>query len=98
MKHSNILDEVENTSYSKVYTKRMIELGAFFGGPLAAGYLLGRNYKALGEEEKVGITYSMAVLAMVVYVVVTLAIKFYVYDLPSLCLPSCCKLQKWNSI
>lgn len=83
MKHSNILDEVEIKNSSQVFTKRMIELGAFFGGPLAAGYLLGKNYKALGEEEKVGITYAMAVLAMVVYVVVTVAIKFYVYDLPS---------------
>ena len=35
----------------KLYDINTIALGAFWGGPLAPGYMLYANYKKLGEEE-----------------------------------------------
>ncbi|MFK7799142.1 MAG: hypothetical protein AB8E82_16940 [Aureispira sp.] len=75
-----VLDEI--AIQPKVYSGRMVHLGAFFGGPLGAGYLLVSNYKALDQEEKVGITWAMAILGMLVYIGTAVAISYYVYDLP----------------
>lgn len=75
-----ILDEA--AIQPKIYSGRMVHLGAFFGGPLGAGYLLVSNYKALDQEEKVGITWAMAILGMLVYIGTAVVINYYVYDLP----------------
>lgn len=62
-----ILDEV--TPEGKVYTETMIGMAAFFGGPLAAAYLLVENYKTLGQTEKVTKTWVLAALGAVLMIV-----------------------------
>ncbi len=37
----------------KVFTPKHIFTATFFGGPLATGYMLANNYKALGQNEYV---------------------------------------------
>lgn len=80
MSTDQVLDEI--VIQPKVYSQRMVGLGAFFGGPFGAGYLLATNYKALGQEEKVGITWAMAILGMLVYTGTAVVINYYVYDFP----------------
>ena len=36
----------------KVYLEKQLWLGSYLGGPLVAGYLLARNFKAFGESGK----------------------------------------------
>ena len=35
----------------KFYSQRAITIATFFGGPLAAGYLIKKNYEALSEPD-----------------------------------------------
>jgi len=36
----------------KLYSNREITIATFFGGPLAAGYLVKKNYQVMGESDK----------------------------------------------
>ncbi len=40
---------MENNS-QKVFTNRAISIATFFGGPIAAGFLISKNFKAFGNE------------------------------------------------
>jgi len=44
--------EENKTKHLKFYSKKAIGFATFFGGPLAAGYLIGENYKSLNEFDK----------------------------------------------
>lgn len=50
---------------SKIYSMRSIWIGTFLGGPLTTGYLVSENFKALGQRDKVGITWVVAIFATV---------------------------------
>lgn len=39
-----------NPTPRKIYTSKQIGIGTFFGGPLASGILIAKNYKLLGED------------------------------------------------
>ncbi|MGH1334606.1 MAG: hypothetical protein ACRBFS_00655 [Aureispira sp.] len=82
MSTRNILDEIE--SKGKVYNQKMLCIGAFFGGPLTAGYLMIENYKALNQREKVPPAWFIAIVGMLVYVVGAVSISFYIIDIPDL--------------
>ncbi|HYK47889.1 MAG TPA: hypothetical protein VEV83_22080 [Parafilimonas sp.] len=45
----------------KVYNDRAIYVGTFLGGPLVAGYLAAENFKQLGQQDKVKITWTIAI-------------------------------------
>ncbi len=36
----------------KIYTNKTISIATFFGGPFAAGFLIGNNYKIFGDDDK----------------------------------------------
>lgn len=40
-------------SNKKLYSQKGISIATFFGGPLAAGYLIRQNFIALGKEPEV---------------------------------------------
>jgi hypothetical protein len=46
----------------KVYSERAVWAGSFLGGPLVAGYMIGENFKAVGEREKVWKTWIIAIV------------------------------------
>ena len=60
-----ILDSVETTFKGKIYKERGIWLATFLGGPLVTGYLMAANFKAFGEQNKIGTTWIIAVLATI---------------------------------
>ncbi|MFT5891871.1 MAG: hypothetical protein ACI9Y7_001978 [Dokdonia sp.] len=54
-----------DTSKNKVFKDKAIGAGAFLGGPLAAGYFLAENFKAINQPEKVKKTWIITILATI---------------------------------
>jgi hypothetical protein len=50
----------------KLYNVRSIYVGTFLGGPLVAGYLIATNFKKLGQESKVTVTWIIAILVTII--------------------------------
>ena len=76
-----ILDESELSPSGKVYTETMVAMAAFFGSPLAAGYLFAENYKALQQPHKVQGAWAMAIGSTIALFVLTYAIEYFI-ELP----------------
>ncbi|MFZ6053264.1 hypothetical protein [Halocola ammonii] len=53
----------KEVSDSKVFKEHSVPAAAFLGGPLAAGYILATNFKALGQDHKIVPTWIVAILA-----------------------------------
>lgn len=53
----------------KLYTERAINIATFFGGPIAAGILIRRNFINLGNEEYGKHAIAIAVVSMVLLIV-----------------------------
>lgn len=75
MTTSSILDEIK--PQGKVFSERMIRMAAFFGGPLAVGYLFVENYKALDQAHKV----SKAWVISIVGTIILLVLSYYMEEL-----------------
>ena len=50
----------------KLYKEAPIRLATFFGGPLAAGYLVAENFKQLGQHELVKKTWLITITTSIV--------------------------------
>ncbi len=50
----------------KIYKENAVLPAAFFGGPLAAGYIIAENFKLLGEKQKVKTTWVITILVTIV--------------------------------
>ncbi len=76
MIESNHQLEKENpTTHIKLYSIKSIALGSFIGSPLAAGYLISENFKALNEPEKARNT-------IIVYIIVTICLFTVLFLIP----------------
>lgn len=64
-----------NTKDLTFYSHKAIGIATFIGGPLAAGYLIRENYKALHETEKGN-------KALIISIVVTIALFALVFSIP----------------
>lgn len=85
MQETRILDQIKPSE--KVYNERGIAIGAFLGGPLAAGYLLVANYRKLGKGYLTGKTWIMTAGSCLVYFV----LAYFIPDkVPSIVLPITC--------
>jgi hypothetical protein len=49
----------------KIYKDKEVWVGTFLGGPVVAGYMIARNFKALGENSKVLKTWAVTLVATV---------------------------------
>ena len=49
--------------FGKVYTTKMIVVSSFFGGILAAGYMMYQNFIIFGEARKAGLTLVFTLIA-----------------------------------
>ena len=61
------------TGERSVYSPNQVAAGTFFGGPLAGGYLLWANFKALGRAKQA----DMTIVITVAVVAAVLAIGFF---------------------
>ncbi|MCL6273286.1 hypothetical protein M3P19_04655 [Muricauda sp. 2012CJ35-5] len=74
------MTEIENKSENpteniKLYTSKSIWCATFLGGPLAAGYMIGENYKALDKPEE-------GRNALILGIVVTIALFTIIFMIP----------------
>lgn len=53
---------MEEPTKKKLYSQKGISIATFFGGPLAAGYLIRHNFKALGKEQEGLISIILGIL------------------------------------
>ena len=49
----------------KLYSQRSIAIATFFGGPVAAGYLVKKNYNALNQPENGRTAFIIGVIATI---------------------------------
>jgi len=54
------------TPTQKIYKDRAVWLGAFLGGPLAAGYIIAENFKAFNQPNKANKTWIYTIIATIV--------------------------------
>ena len=64
-----------NTKDLTFYSQKAIGIATFIGGPLAAGYLIRENYKALHETEKGN-------KALIISIVATIALFALIFSIP----------------
>ncbi|RED43412.1 hypothetical protein DFQ10_10510 [Winogradskyella eximia] len=60
-----MIEQNNTTKDLKFYSQKSIGLATFIGGPLAAGYLIKENYKALNENDKGKTALIISILATV---------------------------------
>lgn len=58
-----------------LYTSKVMVAATFFGGPLAAGYMIGENFKALGKPDAGRSSIILGILA-------TIAVFLFLFTLP----------------
>lgn len=54
------------TPTHKIYKDRAVWLGAFLGGPLAAGYIIAENFKAFNQPDKAKKTWIYTIIATII--------------------------------
>lgn len=59
----------------KVFTEKSLRIGTFLGGPLVAGYMIATNFKQLGINDKIKITW-------IITIGFTIAIFSLIFSLP----------------
>ena len=66
---------MEASEDKKLFTQKGISIATFFGGPLAAGYLIRENFRSLGKERE-------ALIAIILGILLTAVIFVPLYMLP----------------
>lgn len=62
-----------SSAVRKVYTEKVISLGTFFGGPLAAAILISKNYRTFGKDESArNALYLGVILSLLLFLVLLL--------------------------
>jgi hypothetical protein len=84
MSTDSILDEIKVVTGGRVYNDKMLFFAAFFGGPLAAGYLMISNYRSLGQYEKVSFAWLTTILSTFLYMIAIIVVESYIIELPGL--------------
>ena len=72
-----------------VYKNLHIRLATFFGGPLAATWLIAANFKQLGQNEKIKSSWIWGIFAFIVVIAITFIIPdswHTGYIIPLICL------------
>lgn len=63
---------MEKLPYYKVFTNKTISLATFFGGPISAGFLISKNFKAFGNEKAskasilIGTSFTLILSALII--------------------------------
>lgn len=80
---------MENLTPNRLYSQKGISIATFFGGPLAAGYLIRQNFKALGKEREGLISIILGILFTVVLFVPLFTLPETVLDqIPNQLIPA----------
>lgn len=52
--------------YRKFYSKKAITIATYFGGPLAAGYLIKKNYQSLNQPDKGSLSIKLGIISTLI--------------------------------
>lgn len=74
------MEDIEENIMNKIYRSSGIGLAAFLGGPLAAGYLLFKNYKAFDKEESAKSALAISAFITTVFFVVMFSLPAGIID------------------
>lgn len=78
-----------NTENLQFYKKQAIGIATFIGGPIAAGYLIRENYKALNQTEKGNNILIISILATIAMFVLIFSIPEKIMEkVPNVILPA----------
>ena len=70
----------------KVYQERQLWVGSYLGGPLAAGFILAKNFRVFGEAGKARMTWIVTVVVTILLFAVVLFAP-YVDRIPNFLIP-----------
>lgn len=71
------MSEQENTTETiKLHSSLSIAIGSFIGGPLAAGFLIGENYRMLDEPKKASTSMIVSIMATIILIVLAILIPY----------------------
>src|SRR5579875_1680157 len=65
MEEQTIFSETVN---NKLYSGKGVTIATLLGGPLAGGYLIAKNFKALNQPEKIGRTWSYSIVVFILVI------------------------------
>ena len=79
---------VEVLPENKIFTANAIWVGTFLGGPLAAGYFMAQNFKALNQAQWVGTTWKYTILGTILIFGTILLLPQSIIDkIPNIAIP-----------
>ncbi|WP_407556695.1 hypothetical protein [Winogradskyella sp. 4-2091] len=82
-------DNNNPTEHLKLYSQRSIGIASFIGSPLAAGYLINQNYKALNEPEKGNKTLILSIIVTIIIFGSMFTLPEYIVDkIPRMIIPA----------
>lgn len=64
----------------KIYSNREITIATFFGGPLAAGYLVKKNYQVMRDTDKANKSFWIGIITTIVLFIVIFSLPESVLD------------------
>ncbi len=70
---------MENNS-QKIFTNKAISIATFFGGPLAAGFLISENYKVFGNDNAARNSIFIGIISTIILFAVIFIIPENVID------------------
>lgn len=53
-------------TYQKFYSQKAITIATYFGGPLAAGYLIKKNYQSLNQPDKASLSIKLGIISTLI--------------------------------
>lgn len=83
------MTEQNNTTKDKIfYSQKSISLASFLGGPMAAGYLIKENYKALNQQEEGKKAFIISIIATItIFVGLFILPESIVNKIPKMIIP-----------
>ncbi|MBC8753509.1 hypothetical protein H2O64_02425 [Kordia sp. YSTF-M3] len=78
-----------NTKELTFYSQKAIGIATFIGGPIAAGYLIRENYKALDQTEKGNKALIISIVAMITVLALIFSIPEHIIEkIPKVVIPA----------
>ena len=75
----------------RIYTNKIISIATFFGGPLAAGFLIGYNFKILGDSENQRYSIIIGIISTLVFFELLFLVPDKIMNsIPNAMIPSLC--------
>jgi len=80
--------DVEDIPVGGIFTENKVWVAAYIGGPLAAGYIISKNYKVFKEEEKARNVLIVSIISTILLFLLVLILPVTIIDkIPNILIP-----------